>query len=68
MYYKEDTSDPENGDEMSLLGHRMLDDTLEYLKTIREQPYIPISEEAKNAITILPYISEIHPTSKRYKE
>jgi len=52
MYYKEETFDPENWDEMSLLGHRMLDDTLEYLKTIREQPYIPISEEAKNAITI----------------
>jgi aromatic-L-amino-acid decarboxylase len=28
----------------------MLDDTLDYLKTIREQPYVAIPEEARNAI------------------
>jgi aromatic-L-amino-acid decarboxylase len=47
---EEVTLDPENWDEMTALGHRMLDDAMEYLKTIREQPYLPLSEEAKNAI------------------
>jgi len=44
------TLDPENWDEIRILGHRMLDDTLDYLKTIREQPYVAIPEEARNAI------------------
>ena len=50
MIFKEETLDPENWDEMTALGHRMLNDAMEYLKTIREQPYLPLSEEAKNAI------------------
>ena len=37
------TLDPENWDEIRILGHRMLDDTLDYLKTIREQPYVAIT-------------------------
>ena len=50
MNYKEETLDPEDWNEMTALGHRMLDDAMEYMKTIREQPYLPLSEEAKNAI------------------
>ena len=47
---KEVTLDPEDWDEMRILGHRMLDDMLDYLGTLREQPYVPISDEARNAI------------------
>ena len=43
---EEVTLDPEDWDEMTALGHRMLDDAMEYLKTIREQRYLPLSEEA----------------------
>jgi hypothetical protein len=49
---KEETLDPENWDEMKALGHRMLDDLMEYLKTIRDQPYIPPTDEAEKAIIV----------------
>jgi glutamate/tyrosine decarboxylase-like PLP-dependent enzyme len=48
----EETLDPENWDEMRELSHRMLDDMLSYLQNIRNQPYIPVTEEAKKAIQI----------------
>ena len=32
------TLDPENWDEFRQLGHRMLDDMLDHLSTLREQP------------------------------
>ena len=47
---REETLDPEDWEEMTALGHRMLDDMMEYLKTIRKQPYIPPTEEAEKAI------------------
>jgi hypothetical protein len=33
---KEETLDPEDWDEMTALGHRMLDDIMKYLETIRK--------------------------------
>lgn len=52
---KEETLDPEDWNEMAALGHRMLDDMMEYLKTIRKQPYLPPTEQAvKTLQTPLP--------------
>ena len=34
----EESLDPENWEEMRLIGHRMVDDMLDYLKTVRQQP------------------------------
>ena len=34
----EETLDPEDWDEVRRLGHRMVDDVLEYLRTVRERP------------------------------
>jgi aromatic-L-amino-acid decarboxylase len=33
-----ETLDPENWEEIKLLGHRMVDEMLEYLRTVRERP------------------------------
>ena len=49
---KEVTLDPTNWKEMKALSHRMLDDMMDYLQNIRDQPFIPITEEAKKAIQI----------------
>jgi aromatic-L-amino-acid decarboxylase len=49
---KEETLDPENWDEMFALGHKMLDYMMEYLKTIRNQPYSAPTEQAMKAILI----------------
>jgi glutamate/tyrosine decarboxylase-like PLP-dependent enzyme len=35
---QEETLDPENWDSIRALGHRMLDDMLDYLSTVRERP------------------------------
>ena len=52
---KEETLDPINWEEMTALGHRMLDDMMKYLKTIRNQPYLPPTDEAvKKILTPLP--------------
>ena len=34
----EETLDPENWESMRALGHRMVDDMLDYLRTVRERP------------------------------
>src|SRR2546426_8998197 len=34
----EETLDPQDWDEVRRLGHRMVDDVLEYLRTVRERP------------------------------
>src|SRR6266581_9561870 len=34
----EETLDPQDWDEARRLGHRMVDDVLEYLRTVRERP------------------------------
>ncbi len=47
---KEVTLDPENWEEFKTLGHKMLEDMMHYLETIRNQPYIPTKEDSKNAI------------------
>jgi aromatic-L-amino-acid decarboxylase len=52
---KEVTLDPEDWDEIKALGHRMMDDLMEYLETIRNQPYKQPTEESINALlTTLP--------------
>ena len=48
--WKEDTLDPENWEELTALGHKILDDTMEYLKNIRKQPYMPPTEDAVQAL------------------
>jgi glutamate/tyrosine decarboxylase-like PLP-dependent enzyme len=37
-YGSEETLDPEDWDSMRMLGHRMIDDMVEYIKTVRERP------------------------------
>src|SRR6185436_17015941 len=41
-----ETLDPENWDEMRALAHRMVDDAINYLQTVRERPvWQPVPEE-----------------------
>lgn len=45
------TLDPENWDEMKVLGRRMVDDMLEHLRTLRERPvWQPMPEQVKQAL------------------
>lgn len=45
---REETLDPEEWESMRTLGHRMIDDVLDYMKTVRERPvWQPIPEEIK---------------------
>ncbi len=37
-FKSEETLDPDNWDSMRKLGHKMLDDMLDYMKTVRERP------------------------------
>ena len=55
MSGKEETLDPENWDEMRALGHRMLDDMMTRLQTIRDhkQDFHAREEAAKNIIAPL---------------
>lgn len=47
---QERTLDPENWDELRALGHRMVDDVVEYLAGVRERPvWQPTSAEARSA-------------------
>jgi glutamate/tyrosine decarboxylase-like PLP-dependent enzyme len=47
----EETLDPENWDELRALGHRMVDDILTYLQTVRERPvWQPIPADVKAAL------------------
>jgi glutamate/tyrosine decarboxylase-like PLP-dependent enzyme len=48
----EETLDPKNWDEMRALAHQMLDDMMDYLQNIRNQPFTALTEEAKKAIQI----------------
>jgi glutamate/tyrosine decarboxylase-like PLP-dependent enzyme len=46
MTHPYETLDPENWDDMRALAHRMVDDALTYLETVRERPvWQPIPEE-----------------------
>ena len=41
-----ETLDPENWDEMRALAHRMVDDAITYLQTVRERPvWQPVPKE-----------------------
>lgn len=47
----EETLDPADWDELRALGHRMVDEVLTYLQTIRERPvWRPIPDEVKAAL------------------
>ena len=47
---QEHTLDPENWDELRALGHRMVDDMVAYLETVRERPvWQPTSATAREA-------------------
>jgi len=46
---QEETLDPEDWESMRKLGHTMIDDTLDYMKTLRERPiWQPIPDQIKN--------------------
>ena len=46
----EETLDPEKWDRMGALGRRMVDDMMEYLRTVRDRPvWKPLPEEVKEA-------------------
>ena len=47
---KEETLDPENWDEITVLGHRIIDDMMEYLKEIRNKPYIDPTPDVENVL------------------
>ena len=47
---KNETLDPENWDEFSELGHQMLDDMVNFLKTMNEKYHTFATEEQKAAI------------------
>ncbi len=45
--------DPENWDELRVLGHRVLDDMIDYLQTIRDRPvWQPLPESAKRLFSL----------------
>jgi len=47
----EETLDPQDWSEMRRLGHRMVDDALDYLERVRERPiWKPVPESAKQAL------------------
>ncbi|MBD3206598.1 amino acid decarboxylase [Candidatus Bathyarchaeota archaeon] len=49
-----ETLDPEDWDKMKTLGHRMLEDTMEYLRHIRDQPFMfPTEQSMKTLLTPL---------------
>jgi aromatic-L-amino-acid/L-tryptophan decarboxylase len=48
MNFEEESLDPEDWDELRALGHRMVDDMLTYLQTVRERPvWQPIPDQVK---------------------
>ncbi|MDQ2889730.1 MAG: aminotransferase class V-fold PLP-dependent enzyme [Gemmatimonadota bacterium] len=49
------TLDPENWDEMKALGHQMVEDMLEFLRTVRDRPaWQPMPESVKAALRSAP--------------
>ena len=51
---KEETLDPESWDAMRALGHRMVDEMMEYLERVRERPvWQPIPAGVKAALDAL---------------
>src|SRR5512135_2639756 len=51
--YPEESLDPEDWDALRALGHRMVDDMLTYLQTVRERPvWQPIPEKVKERLKL----------------
>jgi len=48
----EETLDPENWDEFRVLGHKMLDDMVDHIKNIREQPFRRATKEESSRIRV----------------
>jgi len=49
---QEESLDPEDWNELREIGHRMLDDMLTYLETVRERPlWRPMPEEVQQSFT-----------------
>ncbi len=49
--FNEESLDPQNWDEMRALGHRMVDDMLTYLQTVRERPvWQPTPDRVKESL------------------
>ncbi len=64
----EETLDPDNWESMRKLGHKMLDDMVDYLKTVRERPvWQNIPEQVKAQFTEPVPVSPEHP-EEVYKE
>ncbi len=64
----EETLDPRNWDELRALGHKMLDDSLDYLASLRDQPaWQPMPDRVKASFsTALPL--EAQPAEAIYQE
>lgn len=55
----EETLDPENWDDLRQLGHRMVDDMIDWLQTVRERPaWQPIPEKTKEQLQNQPLPGE----------
>lgn len=57
----EETLDPEDWESARALGHRMVDDMLDYLKTLREQPVWRHAPEHVKASFARPCRSTLNP-------
>lgn len=54
MVYAEESLDPENWDELRSLGHKMLDDMITRLETIRDHQFnMPSEKDVENVLTQL---------------
>ena len=64
----EETLDPQDWSEVRALGHRMLDDMIDYLESVRERPvWKPIPEPIKDSFK-QPLPLEPQPVDEVYKE
>ncbi len=64
----EETLDPQDWDAMRALGHRMLDDALDYLQTLRERPVWQHAPEEVKAHFVGPPPSDPQPAEAIYEE
>jgi aromatic-L-amino-acid decarboxylase len=64
----EETLDPENWESMRALGHRMLDDMLDYTETLRERPVWQNAPEAARAHFASPLPIEPQSPEEVYEE
>jgi aromatic-L-amino-acid/L-tryptophan decarboxylase len=64
----EESLDPKDWNEMRRLGHRMVDDVMEYLERVRERPvWQPVPEETKAALRA-PLPMEPHGPAATYED